>query len=434
MKVLPVKSVRGKVVLPGDKSISHRAAMFSAIAAGTSEIENFAASEDCSSTLGCIEKLGVEFERSGTRLTVHGVGKHGLTPPNEPLDCGNSGTTMRLISGVLAGQAFETTLIGDESLSGRPMRRVIDPLTAMGAVIESVDGHAPLLIKGTQNLNPIEYVLPVASAQIKSCVLLAGLYAAGKTTVIESVRTRDHTERMLRNFGASISVDGDGNGNRITISGDSRLTGGGSINVPSDVSASAFFAVAAACLNGSHLSMNNVGLNPTRSGILDVLRRFGANIKITDEHESAGEPVGTIEVFGGGELGSTPENRVVNGEIIANIIDEIPILAVFGTQIPGGIEIRDAGELRVKESDRIASVVENLKRMGADVTEFDDGLSVGQSNLKGAEIVSFGDHRIAMAFAVAGLFASGETTIIGAECAAVSFPDFFESLESIAVR
>ncbi len=433
MKVLSAKSLRGNVVLPGDKSISHRAAMFSAIATSVSEIENFAASEDCSSTLKCLEKLGVEYERSGTRLTVQGLGKNGLTAPTEPLDCGNSGTTMRLISGILAGQPFETRLIGDESLSVRPMRRVIAPLSEMGAIIESVDGHAPLLIKGIGNLKPIEYVPPVASAQIKSCVLLAGLYATDETTVIESVRTRDHTERMLRNFGASLSVVGLENGNKITISGGSQLIGG-NINVPSDVSASAFFAVAAACLSGSHVSMNNVGLNPTRNGYLDVLRRFGANINISNEHVTGGEPVGTLEVFGGGEMGSTMENRVVNGELIANVIDEIPILAVFGTQIPGGIEIRDAGELRVKESDRIASVVENLKRMGADVTEFDDGLRVGRSELKGAEINSFDDHRIAMAFAVAGLFASGETNIIGAECAAVSFPDFFQALETIAVR
>ena len=433
MKVSAAKSLRGNVVLPGDKSISHRAAMFSAIASGTSEIENFAASDDCSSTLKCLEKLGVEYVRSGTRLTVHGRGKNGLTAPIEPLDCGNSGTTMRLISGILAGQPFVTTLIGDESLSVRPMRRVIDPLNEMGANIESVDGHAPLLIKGTKDLRPIEYILPVASAQIKSCVLLAGLFATGDTSVTENGRTRDHTERMLRNFGASISIVDHEDGNRITISGNSQLTGG-DINVPSDVSASAFFAVAAACQDGSHVSMNNVGLNPTRNGYLDVLRRFGANIKIFDEHETGGEPCGTIAVFGGGELGGTPETRVIKGEMIANVIDEIPILAVFGTQVSGGIEIRDAGELRVKESDRIASVVENLKRMGADVTEYDDGLRVGCSKLKGAEIDSFGDHRIAMAFAVAGLFASGETTIIGAECAAVSFPGFFESLESIAVR
>lgn len=433
MNVLPAKSLRGNVSLPGDKSISHRAAMFSAIAAGTSEIENFAASEDCSSTLKCLGELGVGYERSSTRLTVHGKGKNGLKAPNVPLDCGNSGTTMRLISGILAGQPFETTLIGDESLSSRPMRRVIGPLTEMGATIESVDGHAPLVINGTGNLKAIDYILPVASAQIKSCVLLAGLYAGGETTVTEAVRTRDHTERMLRNLGASVIETDHENGKKITVSGNSQLTGG-PIQVPSDVSASAFFAVAAACLKDSHIMMQNVGLNPTRSGFLEVLRGLGAKIEISDTRDAAGEPVGTIEVFGSGELGSTPETRVIKGEIIANIIDEIPILAVFGTQIPGGIEIRDAGELRVKESDRIASVVENLRRMGADVTEFDDGLRVGRSDLKGAEIDSFGDHRIAMAFAVAGLFASGETSIIGAECAAVSFPGFFETLESIVVR
>lgn len=407
--------------------------MFSAISSGTSEIENFAASEDCLSTLKCLGKLGVEYERSGTRLTVRGEGKKGLRAPHEPLDCGNSGTTMRLISGILAGQPFETTLIGDESLSSRPMRRVIGPLTEMGANVESVDGHAPLLIKGTRSLKAIDYVLPVASAQIKSCVLLAGLYADGETTVTEAVRTRDHTERMLRNLGASIIESDYENGKKIIVSGNSQLTGG-SFQVPSDVSASAFFAVAAACLKDSHIMMQNVGLNSTRSGFLEVLRRLGAKIEISNTRDTAGEPIGTIEVFGGGELGGTPGTRVIKGEMIANIIDEIPILAVFGTQIPGGIEIRDAGELRVKESDRIASVVENLKRMGADVTEFEDGLRVGRSGLKGAEIDSFGDHRIAMAFAVAGLFATGETSIRGAECAAVSFPDFFQALESIAGR
>jgi 3-phosphoshikimate 1-carboxyvinyltransferase len=407
--------------------------MFSAISSGTSEIENFAASEDCASTLKCLGKLGLEYERSGRRLTVRGKGKNGLSLASEPLDCGNSGTTMRLISGILAGQPFETTLIGDESLSSRPMRRVIEPLTEMGANIESVGGHAPLRIKGARPLKAIDYVLPVASAQIKSCVLLAGLYADGETTVTEAVRTRDHTERMLRNLGASITETDHENGKKITVSGNSQLTGA-PIHVPSDISASAFFAVAAACLKGSHITMQNVGLNPTRSGFLEVLRSLGATIEISDTRDAAGEPVGTISVFGGGELGGTTETRVIKGEMIANIIDEIPILAVFGTQIPGGIEIRDASELRVKESDRIASVVENLKRMGADVTEFDDGLRVGRSELKGAEIDSFGDHRIAMAFAVAGLFAEGETTVIGAECAAVSFPDFFQALESIAIR
>jgi 5-enolpyruvylshikimate-3-phosphate synthase len=308
--------------------------MFSAIASGKSEISNFALSEDCLSTLKCLEKLGVVTDRSGTHLTVHGVGKHGLSAPTESLDCGNSGTTMRLISGILSGQPFESTLIGDESLSGRPMRRVIAPLTEMAAIIESVDGHSPLVIKGIQPLRPIEYKLPVASAQIKSCVLLAGMFASGQTTVIENVPTRDHTERMLKGFGATIGVVEQGSGRKVTISGESKLAGQ-DVSVPSDVSASAFFAVAAACLDGSHISMQNVGLNPTRTGYLDVLRRFGTDIVVSNERESGGEPIGTIEVFGRGERGCSAEKRVIEGGIIANVIDEIPILAVFGTQIGG---------------------------------------------------------------------------------------------------
>lgn len=361
-------------------------------------------------------------------MTITGVGKAGFLKPDAPLDCGNSGTTMRLLSGILAGQDFESVLVGDESLSRRPMKRVIEPLTQMGAFIESTDGHAPLTIRGKNPLKAVEYHLPVASAQIKSCVLLAGLNSDGETSVIEPVPTRDHTERMLRGFGVEVDQIDDG---RIAVSGSSKLVAT-DLRVPGDVSSAAFFLVAAACLSGSRVEMPNVGLNPTRTAVIEVLRRFGANIEVTNATESGGEPIGSL-IVSGSELKNAGADSVVRGEKIANLIDEVPILAVFGTQVEGGIEIRDAGELRVKESDRIAAVAENLKRMGADVEEFDDGLRVGKSELKASTLDSFGDHRIAMAFAVAALFAEGETEIIGAECAAVSFPGFYEALESAAV-
>jgi 3-phosphoshikimate 1-carboxyvinyltransferase len=337
---------------------------------------------------------------------------------------------MRLLSGILAGQNFDSALTGDESLSKRPMKRVIEPLNQMGAEITSTDGHAPLTIRGHNPLKPIEYLLPVASAQLKSCILLAGLNADGETSVIEPVPTRDHTERMLRGFGVDVRSTDTTDGRRISVSRDSKLTPT-DLHVPSDVSSAAFFLVAAACLEDSRIELPNVGLNPTRTAIIDVLRRFGAEIETSDIMESGGEPIGTVVVEGSSGLQSTAVTKKVFGDVIANLIDEIPILAVFGTQVDGGIEIRDAGELRIKESDRIAAVVENLRRMGAEVEEFDDGLRVGRSNLKGAVINSFGDHRIAMAFAVAGLFAEGETEITGAECAAVSFPSFFERLSSV---
>lgn len=428
MKVSQTNKVVGTINLPGDKSISHRAAMFAAIAEGTSRISNFASSADCWSTVGCLRSLGVKIEGEGGEITVHGVGKTGLSASSEPLDCGNSGTTMRLISGILAGQSFSSTLIGDESLSGRPMKRIIGPLTEMGAGLEAVDGHAPLTINGVNPLKPLKFEMPVASAQLKSCVLLAGLNADGETSVTEPVATRDHTERMLRGFGVDVR-EVFGNGKTVTVSGDSRLTAT-DIQVPSDVSSAAFFLVAASCLPGSRIEMPGVGLNPTRTGIIDVLRRFGASIETADEIVSGGEPIGTLVVKGGAKLGS--ENNRVDGAIVANLIDEVPILAVFGTQTESGIEIRDAGELRIKESDRIAAVVGNLRLMGADVEEFEDGLRVGPSKLKGAVIETFHDHRIAMAFAIAGLFAEGETEICGAECAAVSFPEFFDVLSSVS--
>jgi len=416
--------------VPGDKSISHRAVMFGSIASGETRISNFAASADCRSTINCFRRLGILIEQNGSDVLVRGAGKRGLSEPSESLDCGNSGTTMRLMSGILAGQDFPSTLTGDESLQSRPMKRVIDPLSAMGAEIESSDGCAPLIISG-RPLRGIDFEPPVASAQVKSCVLLAGLYANGETRVTERVVTRDHTELMLRQFGVEIEIEQRADAKVISIAGDAELHGT-NINVPGDISSAAVFLVAAGCLPGSDLKLTNVGLNPTRSAVLSALDRFGVVLNIV-RHDSTGEPSGDIRITAM-PLPARAEPNILDGPIVANLIDEIPILAVLGTQLPGGLEVRDAGELRVKESDRIRSVVDNLRRMDAKVEEFDDGFRVGPSRLKGAVLDSFGDHRIAMAFAVAGLLADGGTEIVGADCAAVSYPEFFKDLEVIAVR
>lgn len=429
MKVYKAASLRGTVNLPGDKSISHRAAMLAAMADGESRITNFASSEDCSATLKCVGELGVLVERRDAEVLVFGVGKNGFRKPAIALDCQNSGTTMRLMSGILAGQAFDSVLDGDESLRKRPMKRVIGPLGQMGAVIDSNDGRAPLTIHGRRPLQSIDLKLEIASAQLKSCVLLAGLNANGTTTVLEPVATRDHTERMLEYFGVQLGRELVSDGIRISISGDERLTAR-HISVPGDVSSAAFFLTAAAFCEGSAITMPNVGINPTRSAVLDALQRFGADIAVSDRREVCGEPTATLSLNGGRRR--IGERVVLKGELIPNLIDELPILAVAGTQLEHGLEIRDAGELRHKESDRIAAVAENLRRMGARIEEFEDGMLVERSHLKGSLIESFGDHRIAMAFAVAGLFADGETEIDGAECAAVSFPEFFELLGRIA--
>ena len=432
MIIRPAKSISGVVAVPGDKSISHRAAIIAAMAEGDSRIENYSTGEDCASTILCLRRLGIEIEHEGTTVRVKGVGKAGFRKPMGPLDCGNSGTTMRLLAGVLAGQDFESVLTGDRSLCRRPMKRVIEPLRLMGAEIVSEDGQAPLTIRGRNPLDAISYTLPVASAQVKSCVLLAGLNAMGNTTVIEPIQTRDHTERMLRAFGGEVRVSEPKEGRSISAAGESELSAR-EINVPSDISGAIFFIVAAACLEGSKLELLNVGANPTRTAIIIVLRDLGVEIEASDPIESCGEPAATLKVRG---LGSLKDERSgnVGGSKIAELIDEIPILAVFGTQIEGGIEIREASELRLKESDRIAAIVENLRRMGADVEEFQDGFRVGRSELAGAEVDSFGDHRIAMAFAVAGLFAKGCTTIKQPECADISFPGFYELLESVVQR
>lgn len=424
MKITPARRLTGSISIPGDKSISHRAVMLASIADGTTRIENFLPGEDCLSTIRCIRQLGVEIEHSGTSVTVHGVGKNGLKASDVPLDCGNSGTTMRLLAGILAGQDFDSVLTGDDSLRSRPMGRIIEPLTKMGAHLLAKNGNPPISITGG-NLNAIEYKLPVASAQIKSCVLLAGLYAEGETTVIESITTRDHTERMLSMLGAPPKIESTPEGKKITVSGDSKLTAH-DLTVPSDISSAAFFMVAAACLPDSDLTIRNVGINPTRAAIIDELSLLGVEIRIENAKNDA-EPTADIRVSGGLTNAKT---NTISGSAVAGVIDEIPILAILGTQLEGGLEIRDAAELRVKETDRIAAVVENLKRLSATVTEYDDGFKVERSDLTGAKVDSFGDHRIAMAFAVAGLLATGETEIENAECADISFPGFFDTLTS----
>lgn len=409
MKITPAKRLKGTIRVPGDKSISHRAVMLGSLCEGDVRIKNFAASRDCLSTVECMRALGVEIDVDGTNVLVHGVGKNGLKRTDGPLDCGNSGTTMRLLAGILAGQDFDSVLDGDDSLRCRPMKRIIEPLTQMGAKIASVDGHAPLKIKGGQSLHGIVYETPVPSAQVKSCVQLAGRYADGGTRVVESTSTRDHTALMLSWLDRGES----------------------SIDVPGDISSAAYSIVAAACLPGSSVLLESVGLNPTRSRLLDVLADAGVDLTIINKRHAGLEPIGDVRVVGDAlERGPLK----ISGATVAEVIDEIPILAVLGTQLPDGFEVRDASELRVKESDRIASVVTNLKQMNADVTETDDGFVIKRSDLKGAVVDSFGDHRIAMAFAIAGLLAEGETEIVGADCVDVSYPGFFDDLESVTER
>jgi 3-phosphoshikimate 1-carboxyvinyltransferase len=423
-KITPGGALRGETALPGDKSISHRYAILAALANGTSEIENYSLAADCASTLACLHALGVNFRREGAHVTIHGCGLDGFKPPAAALDAGNSGTTLRLLAGTLAGQPFESVLTGDDSLRRRPMRRIIDPLTRMGATIVSEEGgFPPLRIRGGA-LEAIHYEMPIPSAQVKSCVLLAGLYAKGSTTVAESVATRDHTELALAEFGARIAATT----GMATIAGGSPLSAR-SLEVPGDLSSAVFLVAAALLLPGSELRITGVGLNPTRTAVLDFLVSMGAPICVTGKRTIAGEPRGDIEVhyapLSGGE---------VRGGMSARMIDELPMLAALGPFTERGITILDARELRVKETDRIAALVENLRRMGARAESFPDGLTVAGRDagpLHGAEIDPHGDHRIAMAMAVAGLVAEGETTIHEAKCAAVSFPAFFETIEHL---
>jgi 3-phosphoshikimate 1-carboxyvinyltransferase len=425
--IRPARTINGSLEVPGDKSISHRYAMLASLAEGPSEITHFSAAADCRSTLDCFSRLGVKYEMDGERIRISGAGMGGLRKPRRTLDAGNSGTTMRMMAGILAGQEFRSTLDGDASLRHRPMRRVMDPLAKMGARIESRDGgFAPLKIEGTR-LSPIDYALPVPSAQVKSAVLLAGLFADGVTSVTEPVRTRDHTELALAEFGARV----DHEGRTIRIHGRPRLKGR-TLAVPGDLSSAVFYLAAAMVLPESNLVIHNVGLNPTRSAVLDVLGSMGAPISLVSIRSEHGELVGDISVRHEQLKGGS-----IEGDVIAQLIDELPAIAVLGPYTEQGIEIRNAAELRIKESDRISVVTENLRRMGAQVDELPDGLRVaGRSagQLHGAEIEPNGDHRMAMAFAVAALGAKGETVIRDAECAGVSYPDFFSTLERLVER
>jgi 3-phosphoshikimate 1-carboxyvinyltransferase len=425
--VRPARTISGSLEVPGDKSISHRYAMIAALAEGPSEITHFSAAADCRSTLDCFSRLGVKSEIQGDRVRIAGAGLEGLRKPRRTLDAGNSGTTMRMLAGILAGQDFRSVLDGDASLRRRPMRRIMDPLAKMGARIESRDGgFAPLKIDGAR-LSPIEYALPVPSAQVKSAVLLAGMFADGVTSVVEPVRTRDHTELALSEFGAHIEHEG----RTIRIHGRPRLTGR-KLAVPGDLSSAVFFLAAALVLPESNIVVHNVGLNPTRSAVLDVLGSMGAPVSLVSIRSEHGELVGDLSIRHEPLKGGT-----IDGEAIAQLIDELPAIAVLAPYTEEGIEIRNAAELRVKESDRIAVLAENLRHMGAQVEELPDGLRVaGRSagQLHGAEIEPHGDHRMAMAFAVAALGAKGETTIRDAECAGVSFPDFFPALERLVER
>lgn len=430
MKIRPARFLRGTINLPGDKSISHRAAMIAAMAAGDTRIKNFSTAEDCQTTLKCLKELGVDISQDGTTVIVKGVGKTGFKKPANLLDCGNSGTTMRLLAGILAGQEFDSVLTGDESLSRRPMNRIIEPLTEMGARIESRDGCLPLHIFGGQTLRGIEFELPIASAQVGSCLLFAGLSAEGKTTVVQRTRTRDHTERMLKWFGVNVDTHLQSAGNHTCLTGDAVLTAR-DIDVPCDISSAAFFMVAAACLKASDIFIPDVGLNPTRTMILNALQIVGVDVQTSTSTEISNEPRASIRVRGGLAPDSSENRLKAYDSTVARLLDEIPILAVLGTQFDGGIEIRNASELRVKESDRISAIVENLRRMKAGVAEFHDGFRVKKSHLKGASIDPLGDHRIAMAFAIAGLLAEGETEIVNAECVDISFPGFFEVLNSV---
>lgn len=417
--ILKAASLKGEMTVPADKSISHRAIMLGALGSGRSVIRNFLRAEDPISTMNAFRALGIAIADNGSEVVIDGKGIRGLREADDVIDCGNSGTTMRLISGVLAGNPFLSVLTGDDSLRSRPMGRVITPLREMGAGIfaRGGDKYAPLAIRGSA-LRPIDYTLPVASAQVKSCVLLASLAIDGRTSVKEPGVTRDHTERMLKSMGADIAV------------GDMQvaLTGGRELQpfemtVPSDFSSAAFFMAAAMVVSKSEIVLRGVGINPSRTGMLDIIRRMGASCSLENVRDVSGEPVADI-------VCTTPDALrpvSIGAEDVSCAIDEFPILCILASQAEGTTFIRGAKELRVKESDRIAAMAQGLRRMGVVIEEFEDGMAVsGKSKLKGAEIESFHDHRIAMAFSVAGLIAEGETTIKNAECVDISFPGFYE--------
>jgi 3-phosphoshikimate 1-carboxyvinyltransferase len=425
--VRPAGRLSGVVVLPGDKSISHRYAMLASLAEGDSKIVNYSTGADCHSTLGCVRALGIEVEEQGTTVTIHGHGLEGWKQPQQDLDAGNSGSTIRMMSGLLAAQPFVSRIFGDESLSRRPMDRIMKPLAQMGAKIDARENRfPPLSFQGMPHgttLHPIDYTLPVPSAQVKTCVLFGGLFAAGQTIVREPIRSRDHSEIALREFGADLQV----RQKVITLQGPAKLTGRDFV-VPSDLSSAAFFLVAGLLVPGSHLAIQNVGLNPTRSALLDFLLSIGAPVKVLKIESVNGELIGDIEVRHAPVRGG-----VIEKDLTAALIDEIPVLAVLGAASEEGLVIRDAQELRVKETDRISTVAANFGRMGIEVEATPDGMRIpGRQKFRAAAFDSFGDHRIAMAFAIAALRGDAESTIDNADAASVSFPEFWNILQKIA--
>ncbi|MBN8729375.1 MAG: 3-phosphoshikimate 1-carboxyvinyltransferase [Acidobacteria bacterium] len=421
--ITPAARLEGTIRLPGDKSISHRYGILASIAEGTSTIHHYSTGADCQSTLGCMRAMGVKAERRDDgALVIEGRGLDGLQAPAGDLDAGNSGSTIRMLSGVLAAQKFTSRIAGDESLARRPMDRIMKPLALMGAEIEAIDGRFPPLTIHGRKLKPMRYEPPMASAQVKTCVLMAGLHAEGDTTVVEKIGTRDHTELALREFGAAI----DFNGGIITIKGPARLKGR-ELAVPGDLSSAAFFLVAAMIVPGSKLMIQGVGLNPSRSALLDWLMAAGAKLRVMNLAEVSGELVGDLLVTAGDVKGG-----IISGATTAALIDEIPVLSVLGAVSRDGLVVKDARELRVKETDRIATVAENMQRMGVSIEVHDDGFRIpGMQKFHAAPVDSFGDHRIAMAFAVAALAADGDTTVDNAEAASVSFPEFYATLRQI---
>ncbi|SFC45062.1 3-phosphoshikimate 1-carboxyvinyltransferase [Bacillus sp. OV322] len=417
-----ISSLRGSIKVPGDKSISHRSIMFGSIAEGKTTVENFLPGADCLSTISCFKALGVQISADGDSVSIIGKGLEGLIEPTEQLDVGNSGTTIRLMMGILAGIDFHVSIQGDSSIAKRPMNRVVQPLRQMGAKIDGrKDGNfTPLSLRGGQ-LRGIRYELPVASAQVKSSILLAGLQAEGETVIIEPEKTRDHTERMITLFGGEIEKDG----HKITIKGGQKLKGT-HISVPGDISSAAFFMAAAAITENSEVILENVGLNPTRTGIIDVLKEMGADITI-DHAEESGEPYGTITVRSSQLRGIT-----IGGSLIPRLIDEIPIIALLAAHASGTTIIKDAAELKVKETNRIDTVAGELSKLGADILAADDGLIIqGGKPLAGNTVSSHGDHRIGMMLAIAGLITEGEMNLTGSEAIEVSYPQFFDHLNTL---
>ena len=422
MEIKKQTNLKGTLTVPGDKSISHRAVMFGSLARGTTRISHFLEGADCLSTISCFRKMGIEIDRNKDEILVHGRGLHGLTAPTEILDVGNSGTTTRLISGILAGQTFTSELDGDDSIRTRPMKRIMTPLTSMGADITSRldNGCAPLIIHG-RPLHAAHYDSPVASAQVKSCVLLAGMYADGITSVTEPFLSRNHTEIMLNYFGAEITSEGTTASIRPVP-----VLEGRDIQVPGDISSAAYFIAAGLLTPGSEILLKNVGINPTRAGILKVCMDMGADITLLNE-STEGEPTADLLIRTSSLKGTT-----IEGSIIPTLIDEIPMIAVMAAFAEGTTIIRDAQELKVKESDRIAVMVDNLRRMGADIEGTDDGMIIhGGRPLHGAVIDSHLDHRIAMSFAVAGTICDGTVEILNGECVNISYPEFYQDLYSL---